>query len=420
MMQVNQSYDVVVAGGGPAGAATATLIADQGYSVLLLERDLEPRFKIGESLMPATYWTFERLGMLDKMHDSPFVQKHSVQFFPGSGKGTAPFYFSTVEEGPSAQTWQVVRSEFDQMLLDNASEKGVEVHRGARVREVVMEGERAVGARVVLPTGQEREISSRVFVDATGQRALLSDQLKMRDFNPCLQHASFFAHFENAVRGEGRDEGATLILHNEDQSAWFWYIPLPDDVMSVGVVGSLDYLIRSRSGDPQSVFEAELAKCPQVAERLTDARQLRPVEVARDFSYVARQMAGDGWILVGDAFGFLDPIYSSGVFLALKSGEFAADAVLDAFEHDDPSAERLRQFESEYLRGMDAIRQLVYAFYSDDFSFGEFLKRHPDCRRDIVHILIGNVFRVSVDGLKAPLQEMFDAASTPEAAGGAA
>jgi len=422
-MEINQSYDVIVAGGGPAGACTAALVAEQGHSVLLLERALEPQFKIGESLMPATYWTLDRLGVNAKMHEGGFMKKHSVQFYPGSGQGTAPFYFSDIEDNPSAQTWQVIRENFDQMLLDNAAEKGAEVHRGASVSEVLLEEGRAVGVKATLPTGETRELSSRVVVDATGQSAILADGLRIKEINPCLKHASFFTHYENAHRDEGLDEGATIILHNEDESAWFWYIPLPGNTVSVGVVSSLDYLVKSRSGDPQAVFEEELQKCKPVLERIADAKQARPVQVARDFSYVSRQMGGDGWVLVGDAFGFLDPIYSSGVFLALKSGEFAADAILDALANDDPSEARLRQFEGEFLKGMDAIRQLVYAFYNPEFSFSKFLKRYPECRKDIVHILIGNVYRHSVDGLREPLAEMcnLNAPSPPaEAASGAA
>jgi len=405
-MQVNETYDVVVAGGGPAGACTAALVAEQGHKVLLLERSLEPEFKVGESLMPATYWTLDRLGVNERMHASGFVKKHSVQFYPGSGRGTAPFYFSDIEKNPSAQTWQVVRKEFDQMLLDNAADKGAEVYRGASVQKIVLDGERATGVRATLRTGESREISAKVIVDATGQRAMLADHLRIKEINPCLKHASFFTHFDGAHRDDGLDEGATIILHNEDETAWFWYIPMPNNSVSVGVVSTLEYLIKSRSGDPQAVFDAELRKCPPVLERLENAKQNRPVQVARDFSYVSRQMAGDGWMLVGDAFGFLDPIYSSGVFLALKSGEFAADAILDALAHDDPSEARLRQFEEEYLGGMDAIRQLVYAFYNPDFSFSKFLKRYPECREDIVHILIGNVYRVSVDRLREPLAAM--------------
>ena len=403
-----QSHDVVVIGGGPAGACAATLAARHGHGVVLLERSTEPRFKIGESLMPATYWTFERLGMLERMRRSPFTRKHSVQFFNRDGKGTKPFFFREIHDHESSQTWQVLRSEFDEMLLDNARESGVDVRRGVTVRDVLFEGERAVGVRLGANGEPTRELAARVVVDASGQSSILARKLDLRLHDPNLRNASCFTHFRGGRRDPGDHGGATLVFHTQRGDSWFWYIPLHDDVVSVGVVGSLDYLVRDRDGKPEDVFTEELALCPTVAERLVAAEQIRPVQVARDFTYRAKRIAGDGWVMVGDAFGFIDPIYSSGVFLALKSGEMAADAIHDALAVDDPSAARLGRFGQEYLDGMEAIRKLVYAFYDPDFSFGEFLEAHPDCREPIVHLLVGNVFRENVDPLFGPLSRACD------------
>lgn len=407
---VEDRFDVVVVGGGPAGATTATLVARAGWKVLLLERAAGPRFKVGESLMPATWWTLERLGVLEEMVESFFPKKYSVQFFTRDGRGTSPFYFFENDDHPSSQTWQVTREDFDRLLLDHAAAEGVEVRFDANVREVRFEGDRAVGVRVELAgegvkddgesAGSEtREIHSRVVVDATGQSGLLARKLGLRRVDECLRNVSYFTHYEGAKRDPGLAEGATLILHTRNQDSWFWFIPLPDDRVSVGVVGSVPYLVQGRDGDPQKVFEQELALCPALRERLDGARQVREVEVAKDFSYLSDRIAGDGWVMVGDAFGFLDPIYSSGVFLALESGEMAADAIVEALDEDDVSGARLGAFQERYVEGMKAIRRLIYAFYDKGFSFARFLERFPECRESVVDLLVGNVFRKDVSGL---------------------
>jgi flavin-dependent dehydrogenase len=398
-----KDYDVITIGGGPGGAAASTLLAQSGYKVLLLERSRTPRFKIGESLMPATYWTLERMGVLPRMQASHFPKKYSVQFFNKKGKASAPFYFTETDPSQSSQTWQVLRSEFDALLLDNAREKGVEVRRGALVKEVLFEGERAVGVRVELADEGEREIRCKVVVDASGQSAIISKKLGLRLPDPELRKAAFFTHYQGALRDPGIDEGATLVIRTQEAKSWFWYIPLPDDRVSVGVVGSLDYLVTGRPADPQQVFEEEVDRCPALQPRLVNATQVFPVQATRDFSYRSSRIAGDGWVLVGDAFGFLDPIYSSGVLLALKSGELAADSVAAALAADDPSAARLGVHGPRFSAGMEAMRKLVYAFYEQDFSFAKFLGRYPEHRLNIIHLLVGNV--------EQPIDGLFDAMS---------
>ena len=400
---MTDSVDVVVIGGGPGGAAAATLVAQKGHRVLLLERAPEPRFKIGESLMPATWWTLERLGVLEKLKASPFVRKHSVQFFGKSGKPSAPFYFQEADPHESSVTWQVLRSEFDALLLDNAQEHGVEVRRGAAVKDVLFEGDRAVGVDC-----GDAQIAARVVVDATGQSAFLARKLGLLQRDPGLRKASVFTHFKGALRDTGIDEGATLVIHTADASAWFWYIPLPDDRVSVGWVGAPEVLAGHPGGDPQAFFDQQAAACGEIRRRLLDARgarQVLPIQVLRDFSYRSSQIAGDGWVLVGDAFGFLDPIYSSGVFLALQSGALAADSINAALATDDPSAERLGAHGPGFVAGMEAMRKLVYAFYEPEFSFAKFLARHPGHRGDITHLLVGNLSRPS-DRLFAAMREM--------------
>ncbi|MBT3602515.1 MAG: FAD-dependent oxidoreductase [Candidatus Latescibacteria bacterium] len=405
-MNKKDHYDVIVIGGGPAGSTTAALVAEYGHRVLLLERDKFPRFQIGESLMPGTYWSFERLGLLDKLKKSSFVRKYSVQFFSGSGKGSAPFYFNQHDDHESSVTWQVVRSEFDKMMLDNAEEKGAVVKQGASVHQVLFDGERATGVQVKYRNGRVKDLSASVIVDATGRSALISRKLKTKTVEPTLKKASIFTHFKGAHRDEGIDEGATIILNTKDKDSWFWSIPLPNDVVSVGVVGDLDYLLQSRKKSAQEILEEELDLCLPMKARLEGAEQVFPVKVTQDFSYRSSELSGEGWVLVGDAFGFVDPVYSSGVFLALKSGEMAADAIHEAIEKEDFSAEQLGKWGPEFMPGMEAIRKLVYAFYSKDFSFAKFLKQHPECIDGVVDILSGNVYINDVTPIFEPMGKM--------------
>ena len=410
-MNTHHNYDTIVIGGGPAGSTVATLVAEQGHRVLLLERTTTPQFKIGESLIPATYWTFKRLGMLEKLRASHFPQKYSVQFYSRSGKASNPFYFFQTNPHDSAVTWQVLRSEFDQMLLDNAKEKGVEIRRGIGVREVLFEGDTATGVVTQNVDGTRETLNATVIVDSTGQRSLIGRQLSLNTTEPNLKMASLFTHYEGGHRDGGIDEGATLILHTEEKDSWFWSIPLPYNRTSIGVVGELDYLLQNRRDadgklNAQKIFNEELAKCAPLQQRLEGANQLFPIQSTKDFSYRASRIAGNNWVLVGDAFGFLDPVYSTGLFLALKSGEMAADVIIEAFHKNDFSEAQLGSFGPAFVKGMEAFRKLVYAFYTKEFSFARFLSEYPEHQGGIVDILSGDVFRKDVTHIFPAMSEM--------------
>ncbi|MEM6456547.1 MAG: tryptophan 7-halogenase [Acidobacteriota bacterium] len=409
-------YDTVVIGGGPAGAAAATLVAQAGHDVLLLEKAQFPRFKIGESLIPATYEILDRLDMLEPLKDSSFVKKYSVQFVSGRGKASAPFYFHETDPRPRSQTWQVKRADFDRMMLDNARSRGVEVHESVTVVDVPFEGDRALGVRARFADGVERDITARAVIDASGQRSLIARKRKLRRPDPCLRMAAFFTHYQGAQRDSGIDEGTTIVLHTENQDGWFWYIPLQDDTVSVGAVGPLSRLVKGRQGDPQQVFDEEVARCPGLVPRLEGATQTMPVKVLNDFSYRSTRIAGDGWVLAGDAYGFLDPMYSSGVLLALRSGAMAADAVIDGLAHDDLSAARLGAHEIDMRDGMQAFKRLIYAFYTPGFSFASFLKAHPVHRDAVVHILTGDVFDRDFSALFIDLNRFVAAMGWPPSA----
>lgn len=395
---MDSNYDVIVIGGGPAGATTATLLAQQGRRVVVLERADFPRHHIGESLMPQSYWTFKRLGMLEKLRGTDFVPKESVQFVSGNGRESAPFFFTDRDPNEWSTTWQVRRDEFDKMMLDNAREHGVVVRYGVRVREVIFDGGKAVGVRAA-ESGEEFEIFARVVVDATGQSGLISRQLGLRYPDEKLRQSSVYAHYKGCYLEDGRNMGATIILHTHDQQGWFWYIPLrqKDALVSVGVVAPPMYLTSGRDADPETILAEEIENCPGIKRRLMKAERVGKVYVCADFSYRSRRIAGDGWVLVGDAFGFLDPVYSSGVMLALKSGEYAADAIHDALNAGDVSGKRLGRFGPRLAAGVQTIRSLVYAFYDKNFSIGRFVKDNPKYHDHIVRILIGDVFNDDVN-----------------------
>ena len=407
---MNASYDCIVIGGGPAGSTVATLLADAGRRTLVIERAVFPRFHIGESLIPETYWTLKRLGMLEKMKNSDFVKKYSVQFTSASGRDSQPFYFDEMNPHECSQTWQVVRSRFDHMLLQNAAEHGAEVWETTNVTGVLMEPSpgddlpRALGVTAARDGGPEARLTAKVVIDATGTHALLSKKLGIRKPDPTLRKAALFAHYKGARRDEGKNGGATLVLATRNQDGWFWYIPLTDDVVSIGVVGEIDNLITNR-GTPEETLDEEVRNCAGLDGRMQNATRVSPVRVLNDFSWRSTRCAGDGWVLVGDAFGFLDPMYSSGVFLALKSGEMAADAINEAFTRNDFSAAQLSKWGEPLSDGMQAIRKLVYAYYTKGFSFGKFLRAHPHFKRNITELLVGDVFRPEVNNVFGTLKD---------------
>ncbi|HSQ54326.1 MAG TPA: tryptophan 7-halogenase, partial [Gemmata sp.] len=305
--------DVVVVGGGPAGATVSTLLAQKGYAVELYEREHFPRFHIGESMIPDTFFPMERTGLLKKMKASHYTEKRSVQFISQSGRLSEPFFFWDNKPHESSQTWQVRRSEFDKLHLDHARENGVKVHEGARVLEVLFEGKKAVGVRVKPENEPEREVRAKVVIDASGQSTLIIDRFGLRDWDPKLKKAALWTYWKGARRDTGRDPGATLVIQTKDKAGWFWYIPLHDDIISVGVVADHDYLFKRGTKDPEKVYFEEVERAPGLQPLIKDARRCDIFRIQKEYTYRTRQGAGDGWCLIVDAFGFIDPLYSSGL-----------------------------------------------------------------------------------------------------------
>ncbi|MCI0486682.1 MAG: tryptophan 7-halogenase [Blastocatellia bacterium] len=398
--------DVIVIGGGPAGSAVASILSREGRKVTLFEKEEFPRHHIGESLMPDTYWTFERMGILEKLKRSPFVRKYSVQFANQASRESRPFYFFEANHHESAVTWQVTRDAFDKLLIEHAAEEGATVYQGTPVKQILFDGDRAVGVEVRMKDGSTEKFYAKVTIDATGLSAMMSNKLGWRISDPKLKKSVLYSYFKGARREPDLNGGATLVLRTAYGSGgWFWYIPLEDDVTSVGIVADPEYLVKGRGQNLAKIFHEEIEKCEACRRRVEGAERVDKVYSILDYSYRSKQCAGDGFIIIGDAYGFLDPIYSSGVLLAFKMAELAADAIHDAFNNDDFSADRLGQFQPLLDRGIESMRKLVYAFYNEDFSFGQFLQKYPDQRFNIINLLIGNVFNEHVDDIYVPMSE---------------
>lgn len=400
------NFDVIVMGGGPAGSTIASILSREGRKVVLFEKEQFPRHHIGESLMTDTYWTFQRMGFLEKLKQSPFVVKYSVQFANSAGRESRPFYFFEANHHESAVTWQVTRSVFDQMLIEHAEEQGTIVYQRTPVKQVLFEGDRACGVEVQMDDGSQRRFNAQVVVDATGQSAMLSNKFQWRVRDKKLRKAVLYSYFKGAHREPDLNGGATLVLRTQPGSGgWFWYIPLENDITSVGVVADPDYLVKDRGKDLAKIFHEEIEKCESCRKRVAGSERVDKIYSILDYSYRSKRCAGEGFILIGDAYGFLDPIYSSGVLLALKMAELAADAIHDAFNNNDFSGERLAQFQTKLDSGIESMRKLVHAFYSDGFSFSKFLQKYPEHRVNIINLLIGDVFKEGVDSVYGPMSE---------------
>jgi flavin-dependent dehydrogenase len=344
------------------------------------------------------------------MQQSHFVKKYSVQFVNAHGKESAPFYFWDNKPHECSQTWQVVRSEFDKMMLDHAREHGVDAHEGVHVLDVRFNGDRATGLTIQGPDGR-REVRANVVVDASGQAALLQNRFKLRLWDPILNKGAIWTYWEGAYRDAGRDEGATMVLQTTGRSGWFWYIPLHNDIVSVGVVAPFDYLFKGRASH-EATYQEEVDRCPAVKQRVSGARRITGFFATRDYSYRSRQVAGDGWVLIGDAFGFLDPLYSSGVLLALRSGEMAADAIADGLAKGDTSAAQLGRWGDAFNEGVDRMRRLVCEYYNG-FSFGGFVRQYPHLQGTVTDLLIGDLFTDRVDKVWGPMESMYEPGRAP-------
>ena len=403
-----QPYDVIVIGGGPAGSTAAAVLAAKGRRVVVLEKEKFPRYHIGESLLPYGYFTLERIGVLDRMKTSHFVRKHSVQFVGASGRASVPFYFSQQLAHEASATWQVLRSEFDQLMLDNAREKGAEIIEEITVRELIQPDAAVAGVIGVGKDGETCEFRAPITIDATGRDAFAVTRNGWKVRDPMLNKIAIWTYYKGSLRDSGIDEGATTVAYLPGKG-WFWYIPLANDIVSVGIVAEKDYLYKD-THDLAAIFQREVEKNAWIAKHLAAGQQFGPYRVTGEYSYRSRHCAADGLVLAGDAFSFLDPVFSSGVMLALSSGELAAHAVDAALTAGDVSASRFAEYGAQVCQCIEAMRKLVYAFYNQAFSFRQLITQFPPLKGDVTDCLMGNLSR--------DFQPLFEAvaklASVPE------
>ena len=385
------SYDAIIIGGGPAGASAGTILAEYGRRVLILEREKFPRYHIGESLIPFTFQPLERLGMIPKMKGSHFVKKYSVRFVQPDGGRSQPFYFYTrYDRETIAQSWQVLRSEFDQMMLDNAREKGAEVREETTVTNLLMEGDRVVGVAAKDKAGRAFEVRAPITLDCTGKEAFASNRNGWRESDPFLNKIAVWTYYKDSKRSPGIDEGETTVAFIPDKG-WFWHIPLHDGMVSVGVVAEGKYLTRGGVKDPRKIFEREIGENLWIKDRLSVGASTGEYWVTSEYSRHSRYCAAPGLVLVGDALAFLDPVFSSGVMLALKSGVMVAETIHTGLLDGDLSPARFADYGAAIRTGVENMRKLVYAFYQPSFSFKQVIERHPDAAGEITDCLSGDV-----------------------------
>ncbi|MCW0220843.1 MAG: FAD-dependent oxidoreductase [Prosthecobacter sp.] len=389
---MNTQYDVLIIGGGPAGASTATILAEHGRKVLVIEREKFPRYHVGESLIPFTFGPLERLGMIPKMRKSHFTKKYSVSFVQPDGRRSQPFYFHTrYDKETVAQTWQVLRSEFDEMLLNNARERGAEVREETSVIQLLKnDSGHVIGVEVKNKDGQVEQLYSKLVVDASGKEAFASNRQGWRVGDPFLNKVAVWTYYKGSKRGTDLDEGATTIAFVPDKG-WFWHVPQHGDMVSVGVVAEGKYLSRDGVRSPEQMFQREIEQNQWIKDRLSTGTCTGEYWLTSEYSRHSKYCASPGLLLVGDAFAFLDPVFSSGVMLALKSGVLAADAIHSAMLENDLSPERFADYSNQIREGVENMRKLVYAFYDPNFSFKDVVMKYPEAGAEITDCLSGDL-----------------------------
>jgi flavin-dependent dehydrogenase len=400
-MKAAQECDVLVIGGGPAGSTIAALLAQKGKQVVLLEKDQLPRFHIGESLLPLNLPLFERLGVAEDVRRIG-VYKPGAEVISDEHGVATTFRFANNPHLSVDHSYHVKRADFDKLLLDNSRRLGATVLEGMRVTDVKF----GVGGRTRVTAigfdGAPSSWSSRYLVDASGRDTLLASRLGLKRVDKRNNTAAVFGHFRNVPRREGDAEG--MITMHLLEHGWFWMIPLPDGVLSVGLVGKQAFF-KTRTGNLDSFFARAIAASPSVVARMANAEPIGALVATANYSYDSRRCTGDGYILIGDAAAFIDPLFSSGVMMAMSSATFGAEAV-DAWLDDRKLGERLmRNYERKVRRGLNSLSWLIYRINTpvlrDIFmaSFDLF-----NTRNGLLAILAGDFYETP--WLRSPLRRL--------------
>jgi flavin-dependent dehydrogenase len=355
-----EQFDVIVIGGGPGGSTTATLLARRGRKVVVLEKERFPRFHIGESLLPRNMEVFEELGVVGKLERHGFIRKYGGEFVAGNGEGGFTFRFRNGLRNRYPDTFQVLRAEFDKLLLDHSRENGADVREEHLVHDVRISPGDGVEVEVGSAAGRQT-LRAKMLVDASGRDTFLANKLRLKQPIATLKKIAVFAHFRGGHRADGQDAGNTVLIRVAPGS-WFWFIPLHENRVSVGLVTD-GVALRERGGDGASLFTHWIERSPVMQARLKGAERISPFQVTSDFSYRSRQSVGDHWLMVGDSAAFLDPIFSTGVLLAMSSGSAAAKLIEDALGRSDFSARLFRSYEQKQQRHIDLYFGLIFAYY---------------------------------------------------------
>jgi flavin-dependent dehydrogenase len=358
---IRATYDVAVIGGGPGGSTVATHLARGGLRVGLFEREAFPRFKVGESLVPATMLLLERLGVLEPVAQGGFQVKYGASFHDQETGLGHSFYFLRGMPWPN-WTYNVPRAEFDTILLEHARKQGVQVHQPASVGAVAFDAE---GVTLEADSGGERtSCRARFLVDASGRDGFLAGRVGRRQRVPNLGKVALFAHYRGADRFPGIEEGNLRVYLFE--GGWFWWIPFSNDVTSVGAVLHAR-AVREHAGPPEELFASMVRRCRAVDEHLARAERVTPIYRAANFAYTNAPIVGDRFLCVGDAIAFIDPIFSSGVFIAIRTAELAAESIREAFADGRFSARRFAPYERRVWRGVAPFFKFIHKYYEPAF-----------------------------------------------------
>lgn len=380
-------YDALIIGGGPGGSTAATFLARSGKKVLLLEKERFPRFHIGESLLPYNRRLFDELGVLPKLEAAGFPRKYGAQFHLGNGRQSVKLVFSNGCYTRETAAIQVERSIFDHILLRHARENGADTREGWTVRSFAR-GEGGIRVSAEDPAGTRQTFHASFLIDASGRGNVTGNQEKLRVAHKDFRKLAVFGHFTGVVTDSGSAAGDTFIIRLENK--WFWIIPIGQKA-SVGCVLDADEY-SSWGKTPREAFERLVASSTEMRRRMADASPAGAIQATSDFSYYNRRLAGPRLFRVGDAAGFMDPIFSVGVYLAMHSGKLAAEAVTASLNAGDDGRRRASAYEARMFSVMRPYWTLVEKFYTRPF-IELFFKPNPRFQIPdaIVAILAGEI-----------------------------